>query len=80
MRLQAPWEWAGRTLAACELGGDPFVVAFDAQAQAEVSPRQADHLLRYSGLPLTVVPEVAESVAPERPKKAAKGGKERDAV
>lgn len=80
MRLQAPMTWAGQTLTACECEGDPFRVAFDAQAQAEVSPSQADHLLRYSGISFTVMPEGAESGAEERPKKRAKGGKERDAV
>ena len=60
MRLQAPILWAGRQLAACEVGGDPFVVSFDDQAQTgPLSPGQARHLRQYSGIPLTVVPEAS---------------------
>ncbi len=55
MRIQAPSAWAGRTLAACEVGGDPFRVSFDSQAQADVTKSQFDHLKKYSGLDIDKV-------------------------
>ncbi len=57
MRIQLPPEWAGKHLAACVIGGDPFRVAFDDQAQAVVTPEQGAHLQAHSGLVITVLPE-----------------------
>jgi hypothetical protein len=62
--LQAPPAWAGRTLGACVVGGDPFWVAFDAQAQASVTPAQAAHLQQHAGFPLTIL---RATEAPKKP-------------
>jgi len=60
MRIQLPLEWAGKTLNACVVGGDPFRVAFDDQAQAVVTLEQGEHLQAYSGLAVTVLAASAE--------------------
>ncbi len=60
MRIQAPSAWADRTLAACEIGGDPFRVSFDSQAQADVTKSQFEHLRKYSGLDIDKVRVEAE--------------------
>ena len=57
--VQAPPHWAGRTLAACEQEGGPFVAAFDDQAQVRLMAAQAQHLQQVSGIPLTVVLEAS---------------------
>lgn len=57
MRIAAPPEWADRTLSACEVGGDPFRVAFDSLAQAEITRSQYDHLVQFSGIALAIVEE-----------------------
>jgi hypothetical protein len=53
VRIQAPPAWANRQVFACETEGDPFVVAFDAQAQAMCTPAQARHLETVGRIPLT---------------------------
>lgn len=50
MRIKLPPEWAGRRLNACVPGGDPFVVAFDAQAEAVVTAEQGAYLHTLHGL------------------------------
>lgn len=60
MRIQLPPEWAGKTLNACVMGGDPFRVAFDDQAQAVVTREQGEHLQAHSGLTIGLVPESAD--------------------
>lgn len=52
MRIAAPPEWADRTLSACEVGGDPFRVAFDSRAEADVTESQFHHLVTFSGIAL----------------------------
>ena len=76
--IQAPLAWANRSLSACEVGGDPFVVAFDAQAQATVTARQAAHLVAFPGLGLHIVPETLAPAPEPKPKKTAPKPKTED--
>ena len=76
--LQAPLAWANRSLSACEVGGDPFVVAFDAQAQATVTASQAAHLVGFPGLALHIVPETQTPTPEPKPKKSASKSKTED--
>lgn len=57
MRIQCPSDWAGKTLNACLPGGDPFRVAFDGDACANVTPEQAAHLEAKSGLRIARLPD-----------------------
>ena len=76
--IQAPLAWANRSLSACEVGGDPFVVAFDAQAQATVTARQAAHLVGFPGLDLHIIPEAPTPTPEPKPKKSAPKAKTED--
>lgn len=73
MRIQAPHEWAHRSLAACDEGG-PFVAVFDAQAQATVTESQGAHLMAHSGLAIEAIPDVIQpaETPPEAPKRSHK--------
>lgn len=71
MRIQAPLRWAAHALRACEIGGDPFLVAFDDQGFAEVTPAQATHLIQHCQLDIQIMTE-PEAVAAPKPAKRAK--------
>lgn len=76
VRLQAPPEWADRCLAAAHPVSGPFTIIFDHEAQGQVTPEQADHLIRISGLVLQRIESASvlntTTEAPDKPVRSRK--------
>lgn len=79
VRLQAPSQWARRTLSAADPQGGPFVAVFDDRAQTQITSAQAAHLQSVSHISLTVIlerePETEDDIQqpvdprPKRPRR-----------